>query len=196
VKSKPYGPPGTSSEEFPARLYAFLNRIGDAHRALTKALIVTGVLASLIIGVVQKVASAQPRNAVSPIIGVWRLTELTTTGPSGKTNPNPQPGLLIFTGRYYSFNAVTSDAPRPELPIPATSATDKQKADAFGPFHAVAGTYEIKGNELRFSRVVAKAPTSMLPGNSEIDAFRMEGDTLWMTESRQNPVTWKLKRVE
>jgi hypothetical protein len=41
--------------------------------------------------------------------------------------------VYIFTGRYFSHNAVTSDAPRPELP-PLGTLTDKQIADTAKPF--------------------------------------------------------------
>jgi hypothetical protein len=163
---------------------------------ISKAQIAVGVLAVVAFGVAQLVGLAQRLNAVSPVVGVWRLTELTTTGPGGNTNRNPQPGLLIFTTHYYSFNAVTSDSPRSELP--ATDATDKQRADAFGPYHSTAGTYEIRGHEIVFKRIAAKNPSAMRPGNSETDTFRMEGkDKLWMIEPRQqNPVIWRLTRVE
>ena len=167
--------------------------------ASTKAMGAVAVIVMLVVGVMQTIGAAQRGRVVAPLVGVWRQSELTTTGLDGRTrvNPHPEPGLLIFTARYYSFNAVTSDGPRPALPVPLTAATDKQLADAFGPFHAVVGTYEIEGNRIMLTRIAAKNPNSMRTGNSEFDTFRLEGtDTLWLTEQRQNPVTWRLTRVE
>jgi hypothetical protein len=158
-----------------------------------------------LLSVSQVVGVAQRGTASSPIVGVWRVTERTTTGPNGKKNASPQPGVRIFTAHYYSTNVVTTDAPRPEL---ADNATDKQVADAFGPFTANAGAYEIKGNEILIKTIVAKLPAAMRPGSGETLTFRMEGkDTLWLTQKPgaaalgadrpvENPTTWKLTRLE
>src|SRR5262249_42787916 len=121
--------------------------------------------------------------------------EVIIGGLNEKRNTNPEPGVLIFTQHFYSLNAVTSEGPRPELP--QTGASDKQRADAFAAFDAVSGSYEIKGNQIIFHRIAAKNPAAMRPGNSATDTFRLEGnDTLWMTEARNPPVTWKLTRLE
>jgi hypothetical protein len=64
----------------------------------------------------------------SPVEGVWKITEWTE---KGKTNANPQPGLIIFTRRYYSTAilmaprvALTSSVAGPEL-------TDAKKLELF-----------------------------------------------------------------
>jgi hypothetical protein len=95
---------------------------------------------------------------------------------------------------------VTSDTPRPELPL---QATDKQVADAYRPFTANAGTYEIKGDELTYKIIVGKSPETMHEGNFRVVTFRMEGkDTLWLTQKATpagaltNPTTVKLTRLE
>jgi hypothetical protein len=75
---------------------------------------------------------------------------------------SPQPSVRIFTQRHYSFNDVTGDKPRPELPVaPQPQATEKQLADAFGPFTGQAGTYEVSGNEITV-RPVANPTTLKL----------------------------------
>ena len=144
---------------------------------------------------------AQSGNANAPVIGVWRVSEITRTGPNAGTVKNPQPGIVIFTARHYSIDMVTSDAPRPELP--AQGATDKQVADAFGPFTGNAGTYAIKGNELTRTPVAAKSPNAMSSGIFQVETIKMEGkDTLWLTPKANragpvaNPTTLKLTRVE
>jgi hypothetical protein len=152
------------------------------------------------LGVGQMVSLAQGKT--SPVVGVWRVAELTRTGPNAGTNAHPQPGLYIFTARHYSIETVTSDGPRPELP--EQGATDKQRSDAFGPpFTANAGTYEIKGNELIDTVIVAKNPNIMRTGALQTFTFKMEGkNTLWLTQKANqngpvtNPPTVKLTRVE
>jgi len=160
------------------------------------------VVVGVLIGVWQIVGIAQRGNAASPVVGVWRITEYTTTGPNGRKNTSPQPGLRIFTQRYYSTNFVTSDAARPEVPT-VNQPTDKQLADAFRPFQAIAGSYEIRGDEIITKTTVAKNPGTMRPGAAITLTFRMEGrDTLWLTTKSNedgpvaNPMTFKLTRLE
>ena len=164
----------------------------------TKRLLVAGVL----IGIAAIVGCGQRGNSDSGVIGVWRVSETTLIGPIERTVTNPQPGIVIFTPRYYSRNLVNSDAPRPELP-PEGKRTDKQIADAFGPFIANAGTYEIRGSELTTKRIAAKNPAEMRAGNFLTFTFRLEGrDTLWLTSKMDengplaNPTAVKLTRLE
>jgi hypothetical protein len=152
-------------------------------------------------GVGQVVSFAQSK-AGSPVTGVWRVVEVTTTGQNARTVTNPQPGLYIFTANHYAIEMVNRDAPRSELP-PEGQRTDKQIADAFGPFTANAGSYEVKGNEITFKRMVAKDPGNMKAGNFQIVTFRLEGkSTLFVTGKAndagpaQNPTTIKLTRIE
>ena len=126
---------------------------------------------------------------------------MTITGPNARTIASPQPGLYIFTPRYYSIDMVTSDTPRPDLP--QQGATDKQRADAFGPFTANAGTYAIKGNELTNTIIAAKNPNAMTSGGFQVFTFQMDGKkTLWLTQKANqngpatNPTTIKLTRME
>src|SRR5215831_10089925 len=142
------------------------------------------------------------REDQSPVIGVWQVAEVTTTGPNARTVAKPQPGLFIFTAGHYAQERVTADAPRAELP-PADQRTDKQTADAFGPFAANAGTYDVKDNEITIKRMVAKDPTAMKAGNLQVLTFRLDGrDALWLTPKAnqtgpvQNPTTIKLTRSE
>jgi hypothetical protein len=164
-------------------------------RAAFSAAAVVGIL----VGVGQIAGVAQRGNAASPVIGVWRVVEITTTGPNAKKNTSPQPSVVIYTARYYSVNVVTADAPRPVVSEP----TDKQIAEFYHNFLGNAGTYEINGNELTYRRIVAKSPSAMKAGNFSTYTFRIEGkDTLWVTAKSdedgpvQNPETVKLTRIE
>jgi hypothetical protein len=141
------------------------------------------------------------RTSSPSIVGVWRATDVTITGPNARKVTSPQPGLRIFTQRHYSITAVTADQPRPDLPPPG-KATDKQLADTFGAFQANAGTYEIKGNELTTRAEVAKVPNAMQAGSFATSTFTLEGNTLTVTQKTNtngpitNPTTIKYTRVE
>ena len=169
---------------------------------LTKRLSTAVALAGtvLVVSVVVALGAQQRSNSTPSIVGVWKLSETTTTGPNAKKVTSPQPGLRIYTRQHYSLTTVTSDKPRPELP--EKGATDKQLADAFGPFAANAGTYEIKGNEITLKPVIAKNPAVMRAGNFLVGTFKLEGNTLWITSKSNasgpvaNPTTEKYTRLE
>ena len=58
--------------------------------------------AALTVGVVVLVAASglEGQQATQGLEGAWRVTEVVTTGPLGRTLGSPQPGLLLFTGGY------------------------------------------------------------------------------------------------
>ena len=162
-------------------------------------LALVSLVAVIVLVAGSRIATAQ--REASPLVGVWKVAEVTFTGPKGRTLTNPQPGLRIFTASHYSVNQVTSDGPRPLLPD--SGATDKQLLEAFGPLNVSAGTYQIAGNEIRLTRIVGKTANTMKPGNFMTFTFRMEGkNTLWMTSKASdegpvpNPQTTKLSRLE
>ena len=143
------------------------------------------------------------RQGNSPsIVGVWRVSEVTFTGPNARKLTNPQPGLRIFTQRHYSINEVTAEKPRPELPDAPAQGTDKQLAEAFGPFTGQAGTYEIRGNEITTRPIAAKSPNTMRPRNFATSTIAVDGKTLTITGKSSpagpiaNPTTIRLTRVE
>jgi hypothetical protein len=162
-------------------------------------LVVVSLALTLVLVYGSLIALAQ--RGASPVVGVWKVAEVTFTGPKARTLTNPQPGIRIFTASHYSVNQVTSEGPRPLLP--ETGATDKQLLDAFGPLNVSAGTYQIVGDEIRLTRVVGKTANTMKPGNFMTFTFRMDGkNTLWMTSKASdegtvpNPQTTKLTRLE
>jgi hypothetical protein len=143
------------------------------------------------------VAQQKPGN----IQGVWRVAEATFTGPNARTVKSPQPGIRIFTQRHYSINDVTTEKPRAEHP-PQGQATDKELADAFGPYTGQAGTYELKGAEITLRVVSAKSPNAMRSGNFTTLTFRFDGEALVLTGKANaagpiaNPTTLRLTRIE
>jgi hypothetical protein len=169
-------------------------------RPLLIAAAVTGVAFSAV-----QVGFSQAKPAATTSIqGAWKVAEVTFTGPNARKMTSPQPSVRIFTQRHYSFNDVNGDKPRPELPAaPQPQATEKQLADAFGPFTGQAGTYEVSGHEITVRPVAAKSPNAMRAGAFNTSTFRFEGNnTLWLTSKANaagpvaNPTTLKLTRLE
>jgi hypothetical protein len=124
----------------------------------------------------------------NPLVGVWRVAE----GPAGA-------GMYMFTGTHYSMIAATTD--RPDISDTSKATADELRA-VWGPMLANAGAYEIAGDLLTIRPVVAKIPVVMKAGAYEVYRFRVEGDTLSLTQVRnvRGPVaqgaTTKLVRVE
>ena len=165
---------------------------------LSKRALAGGVLAA--IAFVSSVAVVARQANSSSIVGVWRVSEVTYTGLNARKVTSPQPGLRIFTQRHYSITEVTSDTAR--AVIPAQGATEKQMAEAFGPFTGQAGTYEIRGNELTTRPIAAKNPGTMRSGFFGRAMIAVDGKTLTITGKENadgpiaNPTTVKLTRVE
>ena len=138
----------------------------------------------------------------NPLQGVWKLSEVTTTGQNASTIKNPQPGFFIFTGKYYSIVTVNSEKPRADLPQDVDTATAAQLRDAWGPFTAQTGTYEVKGSEVTVRPLAAKNPGAMNGKNFNTRSFKIEGNSLTLVDKANqngpanNPVTRKFTRVE
>ena len=146
--------------------------------------------------------AAQDGRGNPTIVGVWKITQVTTTGSNARTNTNPQPSIRIFTARHFSVTDVTAEKPRPDLP-PPDKRTDKQIRDVIEGFQARAGTYELKGNELVYQLSVTMVPNYMKAGVTLTSTVRFEGNnTVYLTSKTDpngpvaNPSTIKLTRIE
>jgi hypothetical protein len=135
--------------------------------------------------------------------GVWQTVEVTLTGPGARiiTIPAPRPNLLIVTAAHYSRVEVQAEGPRP-IPADVTKADADQLRAVWGPFVGEAGTYEVTDTGITMRPIAAKNPAAMVPGAFITYSYRVEGDTLWVTQQRNhqgafaNPVTIKAMRVE
>jgi hypothetical protein len=162
-----------------------------------KRLVSVGLTVGLLTG--QAVAQSRPPS----IQGVWRVVEATITGPAARTlSFAGRPNLTIVTATHYSRVEVQADAPRPILADVGKASADELRA-AWGPFVAEAGTYEMtSGNLVTMRPIASKNPAVMGPGVFITYSYRLEGDTLWLTQQRNqtgsfpNPFTLKLTRVE
>jgi len=145
--------------------------------------------------------AAQPTRA--SIQGVWRIVDATTTGPGARTIAfGERPNLTIITARHYSRVEVQADKPRPIVADVAKATADELRA-AWGPFVSEAGTYELTAGSLITMRPIAsKNPAVMGPGVFITYSYKLEGDSLSLTQDRNqngpfaNPFTLRLTRVE
>jgi hypothetical protein len=135
------------------------------------------------------------------IEGVWKITEVTTTGDGGSTKQATQPSMFLFTKKHYSIIYVSSDSPR-DMSDPSKMNADQLRDVFIKSFVANAGTYDVKAGKITFHPVVAKSPGYMQSGNWVMQSFTISGNNLMLTsESTQagpskNPATFKLTRVE
>jgi hypothetical protein len=160
------------------------------------------LFAALTIGLVtdQGMAAQPTRGSIQ---GVWRVVEAAITGPAPRTIAfADRPNLTIITARHYSRVEVQADGPRPILADVAKASADELRA-AWGPFVSEAGTYEVTPGGLVTMRPIAsKNPAVMGPGVFITYAYKLDGDTLSLTQQRNqsgpfaNPFTLKLVRAE
>jgi len=137
------------------------------------------------------------------IQGVWRIVEATIPGAAPRTIAfADRPNLTIITAKHYSRVEVQADGPRPILKDVAKATADELRA-AWGPFVSEAGTYEVTpGGLITMRPIASKNPAVMGPGVFITYAYRLDGDTLSLTQQRNqngafaNPFTLKLVRVE
>ena len=160
------------------------------------------LFAALTVGLLTSQGSAQqpPRQSIQ---GVWRIVEATISGPGARTIAfGDRPNLTIITARHYSRVEVQSDGPRPVLADVAKASADELRA-AWGPFVSEAGTYEVApGGVVTMRPIASKNPAIMGQGVFITYAYKLDGDTLSLTQQRNqnglfaNPFALKLVRVE
>jgi len=155
---------------------------------------------SVVLLVAQGTAAQSTRASIQ---GVWRIVDATVTGPGARTIAFAErPNLTIITARHYSRVEVQADKPRPILADAAKASADELRA-AWGPLVSEAGTYEVAAGSLITMRPIAsKNPAVMGPGVFITYSYKLEGDTLSLTQQRNqngpftNPFTLRLTRVE
>ena len=138
---------------------------------------------AFVVAFFQQPASSQQGLTAQYFEGVWKITKVVT--PGAVTNTSPQPGLVIFSGGYFSFARVTSSEAREPAPPAANPAqlTDAEKIarhDEWAPFGAAAGTYEIRGDTLLTHNIVAKVARNMTL-TEQATIQRIDADTFTAT---------------
>ena len=137
----------------------------------------------------------------SPVEGAWTLQQITFAKPPADP-PNKPTGLMLFVGNHYS-NQFVADSSRPNFSQdgPAKATADQLRA-IWGPLTSNGGTFTVFGNTIRFVATVAKNPAVMTAGNWFENTFTLNGDTLVLTQTRNNagpvanPATARLTRAK
>ena len=136
------------------------------------------------------------------IQGAWKIVEATISGPSARTiSFADRPNLTIITAKHYSRVEVQADGPRPTIADVAKASADELRA-AWGPFVAEAGTIEVSGGVVTMRPIASKNPAVMGPGVFITYSYKLEGDTLTLTQQRNqngpfpNPFSLRLTRAE
>ena len=160
------------------------------------------LIAALTIGLAATATTtAQPTGG--SIQGVWRIVEATVPGPAARTiSFGERPNLTIITASHYSRVEVQADKPRAAIPDVAKATADELRA-VWGPVVAETGSYELgPGNSIKMQPVASKNPAIMGPGVFITYTYKLEGNTLSLTQVRNqsgpfpNPFALKLVRVE
>lgn len=130
-------------------------------------------------------ATAFSQGAVSPIDGVWRVTELATSGAKPSTNSSPQPSLIIFARGHYSWISLGGTTPRKQAAPAAVQGqlTDAEKIaryEEWAPLTANSGTFEVSGTTITRRLLVAKNVNAMSATTPTVQqfTFKVEGQTL------------------
>ncbi len=135
--------------------------------------------------------SPPPAEQVSPLEGVWRISEMSVTGPdTSYTITSPQPGLYLFTERHYSSMYVPANEPRSlvvgDAPIIGSiELTDAEKVASWDTFIANSGTYEVTDSTITFRPIVAKSANLMATGGPLTMTYRVMEDMLHLTFAPQ-----------
>ena len=145
------------------------------------------------------VAAAGP---VSPLEGVWQVSELRITGgPNEGVIGAPEPSLYIFSGEHYSIAQVNGTGPRPLWPEGATRSdlTPELIQSTFMTYVSNSGRYELRGDTVVTRPVVALSPNFM-SGGSNSYLYSREADNLVLSSlglvAPVTDVTRVLTRVE
>jgi hypothetical protein len=146
------------------------------------------VIFSVVIAALTFVVFGQTKSLTPAVFeGVWKVSEIVTTGANAGTNRNPQPSVVIFTRGYYSYLSVNGTQPRPKFapakdPAKLTDAEKIARFEQWSPFTAQSGTYEVKGTTLTRRPTVAKNVDVMTTNPPMIQEVQMEGNDLWLIQ--------------
>jgi hypothetical protein len=138
-----------------------------------------GAIALLVITVFGVAAASGQPPEPNALVGVWQVDEITLHGPKGDgTNPDPQPGLFIFTRDHYSIAWIPRPDGRQVFATPWKPTAEEINA-AYGTILFNAGTYELGDSTLTTRPILSKVPD--LSGGHAVYEYRVEQDTLWLT---------------
>jgi len=135
----------------------------------------------------------------NPLVGIWKVTEVTYADPETPAETNLQPSYLIITKNHMSTTAITGEEPRAEFP---ENPTDDQKAAEYDRLIANVAEYRLEGNILTQQPYLVSSDPNTTSSNFWSAEYKFEGDDLFFTAKDnqdgpiENPYTIKCVRVE
>jgi hypothetical protein len=126
--------------------------------------------------------AARKGSTEGSIEGVWKITNVATSGANAATTSSPQPSVIIFTRGHYAYVSGGSQ-PRKASPPPKDSnkLTDAEKLAKFEEWDGLtgqAGTFDVKGTTLTRHPTVAKNVAVMTTDGPIAQEFKLKGDSL------------------
>lgn len=146
----------------------------------------------------EAVVASEEATASNPLIGVWKVTEVTFADPETPGFTFPQPGYIIITKNHMSSTAILGEEPRAELP---ENPTDAQKATEYDRLVANVATYELEGNTITEHNLLSGDPNTK-PSDFWSAEYKFEGGDLFLAAKAtqdgpiENPYTLKCVRIE
>ena len=103
-------------------------------------------------------------SAGQSVQGVWQLIERELRGgdaPGIESGAMIRPSFLFYQGNHYAYLIDNSDTVRVGIP----EATDAQIVESISTLAVSAGTFEIVGSEIRYTRTFGLNPAAIQPEN-------------------------------
>ena len=142
-----------------------------------------GLAAAIAVSVPASIAQAASKgSAEGSVEGVWKITNVVTSGANAATASSPQPSVVIFTRGHYAYvsggNQPRKASPASKDPSKLTDAEKLAKFEEWEGLTGQAGTFDVKGTTLTRHPTVAKNVTVMTTDGPIAQAFKLKGDTL------------------
>ena len=143
-----------------------------------RACLSSGLAVLVLLTACQQPPSADLDAPANELVGVWSLTAVDPGDGSPVIQPS-QPGLYIFADGYYSAVFAPGSDPRIKSEVSFQPTRDEMVAQ-YETIIVNTGTYEISGSTVTFRPIIAKSPGFV--GGHQMSTFRVEGDTLVLTQ--------------
>lgn len=143
-----------------------------------RACLSSGLAVLVLLTACQQPPSADLDAPANELVGVWSLTAVDPGDGSPVIQPS-QPGLYIFADGYYSAVFAPGSDPRIKSEVSFQPTQDEMVAQ-YETIIVNTGTYEISGSTVTFRPIIAKSPGFV--GGHQMSTFRVEGDTLVLTQ--------------
>ena len=142
-----------------------------------------GLAAVIAVSVPASIAHAARKGSTEGSLeGVWKITNVVTSGANAATISSPQPSVVIFTRGHYAYvsggNAPRKAAVAAKDPDKLTDAEKLAKFQEWDGLTGQAGTFDVKGATLTRHPTVAKNVAVMTTDGPITQEFKVKGDSL------------------